>query len=140
MKSNSDIIVYSDGGARGNPGPGAYGFLIYDKDLNLLFKEGKAIGLTTNNAAEYVGVISAMKWLGHNIKSENIKIEFFLDSDLVVSQLSGRFKVKNENLRSLYFEMKELENSAHAEIKYSHIPREKNKEADKLVNMALDAA
>jgi len=135
---NIDLIVYSDGGARGNPGNAAYGFVIYNKDNEVVFKEGRTIGITTNNVAEYQGVINALKWMYNNWNKQEFKAQIYLDSLLVVSQLNGLYKVKHEGLRNLFFTVKELEGKLKAKITYSAIPREQNKEADKLVNLALD--
>lgn len=128
--------IFTDGGSRGNPGQAAYGFVI--KTDGKIIKRGfGAIGIATNNTAEYTAVIEALKLL----ESENTKDElnFFIDSLLVVSQLSGKFKVKNAAIRDLVVKVKELETSF-KKITYTHIPREQNKEADALVNLALDSA
>ncbi|OGH12519.1 MAG: hypothetical protein A2857_07000 [Candidatus Levybacteria bacterium RIFCSPHIGHO2_01_FULL_36_15] len=135
--NDKTFTVYTDGGARGNPGEAAYGFIVYDQNKNIIFREGKKIGISTNNTAEYMGVISALSWIKDNLKKID-KIEFLLDSELVAHQLTGKYKVKNENLRNLFFTVKDLENKVNSKIYYKPIEREKNKEADKLVNMALD--
>lgn len=137
MESNS-LKVFSDGGARGNPGPAASAFVVKDFQDNIIYKSGKTIGNTTNNIAEYTGVKMAMDWLVENNK-ENFKINFFLDSQLVVNQLKGLFKIKNENLRRLVLLIKQQEVKLKGQVTYQHIPREKNKEADLLVNKALDS-
>lgn len=135
----TDIQVYSDGGARGNPGPAAYGFVVLEKNGTVLFEQGKTIGISTNNIAEYSGVIAALTWIDTNISHETISsLEVFLDSELVARQLSGQYKVKNETLRNLFYTVKQKEQSIAVPIIYTSIPREKNKEADRLVNMALD--
>lgn len=133
-----DYIIYTDGGSRGNPGLSAYGFIIYDKNLKIIQEEGKPIGMSTNNVAEYMGVISALRWLLKNNRIENPIIQFYLDSTLVTNQMEGRFKIKNENLRNLYFTAKQLEEQIKGSMGYEAVRREKNKEADKLVNKALD--
>ncbi len=128
------LKINCDGGARGNPGPAAYGFVV--KDGPKLLKEGAGyIGKTTNNVAEYTAVVEALNWL----KKEKPKADltFFLDSQLVVSQLNGIFKVKDAKIRELVLKVRELE-SAFNKIMYYHIPREENKDADRLVNRALD--
>lgn len=128
------IEVYCDGGARGNPGPAAYGFVVKIEGQTIK-REGKTIGIATNNFAEYTAVIAALKWLAQDHKGEDLN--FFLDSKLVVLQLSGLYKIKSTRLRNLIFEIKAQENQF-GQIRYNYIPREKNKEADKLVNLALD--
>lgn len=138
MKSEEfAIVVYTDGGARGNPGEAAYGFVIID-NKKIIYKEGKRIGVATNNVAEYMGVIAALRWLNKNMNLQNKHIVFYLDSLLVASQLLETFKVKNENLRSLFFTIKELEEKMKGMVSYRAIKRENNKEADLLVNLALD--
>lgn len=128
--------IFTDGGSRGNPGQAAYGFIV--KDEGKIMKRGfSPIGITTNNVAEYTAVIEALKFL----QKENVtdELNFFIDSLLVVSQLSGKFKVKNAAIRDLVLKVKELE-ASFQKITYTHIPREQNKEADALVNLALDTA
>ena len=130
------IKVFTDGGARGNPGPAASAFVVY-KEGNEIHKESKYLGETTNNVAEYRGVIIALNWIKNNLKSEDIN--FFLDSELVVKQLKGIYKIKNENLLALAIEIKSLEQELGSVITYANIPRVKNKLADKLVNIELDS-
>lgn len=126
--------VFTDGGSRGNPGPAAYGFVV--KNGQEIIKEGfDTIGVATNNVAEYTAVIEALKFLSNSFKNQNL--DFFIDSELVVSQLNGKFKIKNAAIRDLIVKVKELEN-IFKKITYTHIPREKNREADALVNLALD--
>jgi ribonuclease HI len=140
MKEQFELTVYTDGGARGNPGPAAYGFVIYDPDGKTLFEEGKTIGNTTNNVAEYSGIAAALKWITENFQDEtkSVRVKVFLDSQLATMQLAGLWKIKNENLRNLYFSIKLLERKLGGSVTYSHVRREKNKEADRLVNLALD--
>lgn len=129
--------VFTDGGARGNPGPAAAGFLVYGDAGDLREKRGKYLGTKTNNEAEYLAVIEALAYLRG--KTSLAKIEFFLDSNLVVNQLNGIFKVKEARLRELLLQVRALEQSlTGATITYSYIPREKNFEADRLVNESLD--
>lgn len=137
MISNPDFIIYTDGGARGNPGEAAYGFVIYDGAKRELYKEGKYIGIDTNNVAEYTGVISALNYLLEQ-GSKDSRIQFYLDSQLVKSQLQGIWKIKNENLRNLFFTVKSLQEKLNATIEYEYIPREQNLVADFMVNEALD--
>jgi len=126
--------IFTDGGSRGNPGQAAYGFVVKEDDKTI--KKGfGAIGIATNNTAEYTAVIEALKFLENEKVSQ--ELNFFIDSLLVVSQLSGKFKVKNASIRDLVLKVKELE-ASFKKITYTHIPREENKEADALVNLALD--
>lgn len=127
--------INCDGGSRGNPGHAAYGFVV--KKDGKIVKEGYGyIGIATNNFAEYTALVEALKWLAVSAPEENL--EFNLDSQLVVSQLTGQYKVKNAIIKDLVSKVKELE-AKFTSISYKHIPREQNKEADALVNMALDA-
>lgn len=127
--------INCDGGSRGNPGHAAYGFVV--KKDGKIVKEGYGyIGIATNNFAEYTALVEALKWLAVNAPGENL--EFNLDSQLVVSQLTGLYKVKNAIIKDLVSKVKELE-AKFTSISYKHIPREQNRQADALVNMALDA-
>ncbi|MDO8639777.1 MAG: ribonuclease HI family protein [bacterium] len=133
------ISIYTDGGARGNPGPAAIGFFIKDENGQEVFSHGEKIGVATNNVAEYRAVISALSWVCQNKeKVKDSKVNFFLDSNLVCSQINGVFKIKNSNLRTLLYEVREKEAELKFTINYSFIPRERNEDADRLVNMALD--
>jgi len=137
MKKSLNYTIYADGGARGNPGPAAYGFVIYDEQGSKIYEEGRAIGKTTNNVAEYSAITAALKYV-LSIKYKVLSIKFFLDSQLAAEQLSGQWKIKNENLRNLFFTIKELEQNIGAKVTYSNVPREQNRQADRLVNAALD--
>lgn len=130
------ITIYTDGGSRGNPGEAAYGFVVC-QDGKELYKEGKRLGINTNNFAEYSAVIHALKHITRS-RQHVASIIFFLDSKLVVEQLTGHWKIKSESIRSLYHTVKTFELSLGIPITYKHIPREKNKEADRMVNLALD--
>ncbi len=134
------LNVFTDGGARGNPGPAAVGVYITNASGIKIHEIAKTIGIATNNVAEYQAVIEALTWISNNIKKENERspIHFFLDSELVVSQLNGLFKIKKPHLQTLFFEIRQKEALIDGVISYTHIPREKNKKADTLVNMALD--
>lgn len=132
------IKVFTDGGSRGNPGQASYGFVILDEKGKLIYEEGKYIGVTTNNVAEYSGVLEALKYVKKNLAHEALSIELFADSRLVVEQLSGRFKVKSPHLKPMIEQIKILA-FEFGGISYTHIPREKNFRADCLVNLALDS-
>ena len=137
----TNLYVFCDGGARGNPGPAAIGFLIKDNRGKVLVEKGRLIGRATNNVAEYMGVIEALKWIIKKQSNSQFSIlnsQFFLDSKLVVNQLNGLWKIKDAKLRNLVIQIKEMENQIKSKIFYQHIPREKNKEADKLLNQALN--
>lgn len=136
------LKIFTDGGARGNPGSAAVGVVIKNEQDQIIDKFGKTIGISTNNVAEYTGVIEALKFLlitnNKKLITNTEGIEFFLDSELVVSQLNGIFKVKNSNLKQLLIKVRELEGEIGGNVSYSSIPREKNRLADSLVNQALD--
>ncbi len=136
----NEIRIFTDGGSRGNPGQAAIGVYIEDSSGKKLAGIGKTIGEETNNVAEYKAVIEAFSWLAKHKETlpADVRILFFLDSLLVCSQMKGQWKIKDENLRSLYFTAKQKEESLGISVTYSHIPREKNKNADTLVNNALD--
>ncbi|MGE5298390.1 MAG: ribonuclease HI family protein [Acidobacteriaceae bacterium] len=129
------IIVFTDGGARGNPGPAAIGYVIYDKTkTEVLASLGEAIGEATNNQAEYKALIAALN-RGRELGADSA--ECFLDSELVVKQLHGSYKVREENLQKLIQEVFRAMGKF-KQVTFAHIPREKNHFADKLVNEALD--
>ena len=130
------LNIYTDGGARGNPGPAAAAIVV-EKDGKVIHKESKYLGRGTNNEAEYSGAILGLEWVSKNITGAE-KITFILDSQLVANQLSGKFKVKNENLRNRYFTAKTLEKKISVGIIYESVSRERNKIADFLVNKELD--
>jgi ribonuclease HI len=133
------LKVYSDGGSRGNPGPSACAY-IFIFGGKILHKESKFLGNKTNNEAEYYGLIIALEWLKKNLDKFNKidSINFYLDSELVVKQIKGIYKVKGNNLKPLYTKVKNLVNSLRFKISFISIPREKNKIADKLLNVEMD--
>lgn len=132
------LKINCDGGARGNPGPAACAFVVAG---DLQYKCGKYLGIATNNIAEYQAVIEALAWLITKIQDTRYKtqeISFFLDSNLVVNQINGLFKVKDAKLRELLLKVRELEAKISQSLTYSYVPREENREADRLVNETLD--
>ena len=137
---NNVLNVFTDGGARGNPGPSAIGVYITDQNGNQLAGFGKKIGIATNNVAEYKAVLEALSWIIENKERQEkfTKINFFLDSNLVCSQITGQFRVKDVRLKELFFLVRQKEQAVGAPILYKFIPREQNKKADEFVNMALD--
>lgn len=128
------IEIFCDGGSRGNPGLAAYGFVVKIEKATVAKGLG-VLGIATNNFAEYTAVIEALNWAQKNLKGKDLN--FYMDSQLVASQLSGLFKIKNAQIRELVFKVRTLETDF-GQITYTHIPREKNQEADSLVNQALD--
>ena len=135
----SKISIFTDGGSRGNPGPAALGVFIEDENHQELVKIGKTLGETTNNIAEYSAIIEGFNWALRNKEKLNIeKINFYMDSQLACSQLTGLFKVKNPTIREFVFEIRQKESALNVPIFYTHIPREENFKADFMVNLALD--
>jgi ribonuclease HI len=138
MTTTDKISIYSDGGSRGNPGPAAFAFVVY-KAGKIIYKNSKFLGKTTNNVAEYEGARHAVRWLKENEdKIKGFKINIFLDSQLVVKQLTGEYKIKNQKLIPLAREIKGLEREIENKIIFHFIKREKNKVADGLLNEKLD--
>ncbi len=129
------VQLYADGGSRGNPGPSALGYVMYDEDKSVLNRGSKYLGITTNNQAEYHALKAGLEWC----KEKHVKkIDVFMDSLLVVNQMKGVFKVRNRDLWPLHDAIKKL-TSNFEQISFSHVPRELNKAADAEVNKALDA-
>ncbi len=128
------VIIHSDGVSRGNPGLAAIGATIKDERGRLLASISQRIGRATNNQAEYRAVISGLE---KAIELGAKQIELKLDSQLVVRQVNGRYRVKNTALKPLYQRVKQLQGSLES-FTIAHIPREQNKEADRLANKALD--
>lgn len=129
------IVIHCDGASRGNPGNAAAAFVVLQEG-KVVYKSGKKLGLATNNQAEYCAVIEALNWLTRNNMTE-ISVKFILDSQLVVNQLKGNYKIKNQVLLKLALEVKKLEN-LFSKTEYVNVSREKNKIADTLVNQILD--
>ncbi|MDD4203126.1 MAG: ribonuclease HI family protein [Candidatus Omnitrophica bacterium] len=128
------LTIYTDGGSRGNPGPAAIGVAIFDDKGKVIKELSKTIGIATNNVAEYSALIYGLQEALF-LQAQEISVK--LDSEFVVKQLKGEYKVKNENIRPLYYIAKHLE-TMFSKITITHVPREKNKSADALVNKALD--
>lgn len=131
-----ELVIYTDGGAAGNPGPAAYAFIIY-RAGKILTKDGLFIGKSTNNFAEYSGVLAALNKIVDLKKAGKLagiaQITFKSDSSLMVNQLNGLFKVKNSAIRDFVFKIRTLENEIGLPISYKHIPREQNSRADSIV-------
>lgn len=132
------VTIFTDGASRGNPGPSSYGFAIYSSRGDILHQEGRYIGIATNNIAEYTAVIKALNYLKGSLNSTEVEIEIRADSNLVVQQLSGRFKIKTAHIKELIEKVKIMEPSF-KKVVYTHVPRSENKAADKLANLALDS-
>ena len=128
------IKTYTDGGARGNPGPAAIGIVIKDEDGKVLKKHAEYIGSTTNNQAEYKALIKALEIVKDFDPSE---VHCFLDSELVVKQMRQEYRVKDAGLQPLFIKAWNLAISL-GKVKFTHIPRTQNEEADEILNQELD--
>jgi ribonuclease HI len=128
------ITAFFDGGARSNPGPAGYGVYIVDDAGTVLAELHGSLGVATNNIAEYHGLIAALQWaIDHDVKSLKVKG----DSQLIIEQMRGNYKVKNEGLKPLYLKARMLVMQI-GDVAFEHVRREQNKEADRLSNVGMD--
>ena len=125
----------TDGGSRGNPGPAAYGYVLESEDGHVLDARGEAIGVATNNVAEYRGLIAGLE---KALELGVTDLEVVSDSELVVKQMEGDYKVKNETLRGLHDQAQDLARGLD-KVRYTAVRRAHNELADRLVNEALDS-
>ena len=139
-KKIEKVTIHSDGGSRGNPGPGAGGWFLKDESGNLIDFGGKYLGEVTNNIAEYEALLDSLKNLSKNFSpnEESISVDIFLDSELIVKQINGEYKVKDQNLKRKFDMVMKALNS-YNNYKVQHIARSENQQADKLVNIILDS-
>ena len=129
------ITAYFDGGSRGNPGPAGWGAYIVNDDGTVLAELSGALGVATNNVAEYNGLIAALQWAAdHDVTALSVKG----DSLLLVEQMRGNYKVKNEGLKPLHMRARMLVMQI-GNVSFAHVPREKNNDADRLSNVGMDA-
>ncbi|MBI2481968.1 MAG: ribonuclease HI family protein [Candidatus Vogelbacteria bacterium] len=135
------LIVNTDGGARGNPGPAGVGVVITSENGQVLKTISQGIGVATNNEAEYKAVILALETLKnmYGSKVHNYDIELRLDSELVQKQLTREYKVKEERLKVFFTQIVTLQLKDVPKVHFVHIPRTQNKIADRLANEAMDA-
>ena len=127
--------LFTDGGSRGNPGPAAYGFVLEAEDGTVLDARGEAIGIATNNVAEYSALVAGLE---RAVEAGVGELEVVSDSELLVKQMRGEYRVKNEALRDLSLEATRLARQI-GRVSYTAVRREHNELADKLVNEALDS-
>lgn len=128
------LIIHTDGGARGNPGPAGIGAVLENEDNEVVATISRYLGVATNNQAEYRAVLAAIE------KAKDLgaqEVEFYLDSELVVKQLNQEYKVRNKDLQPLFVKIYNL-TLQFKKASFKHVRREKNKEADKLANQAMD--
>ena len=133
------LIINCDGGSRGNPGPAAAAFVVGDSGKEI-HSQSKFLGTTTNNVAEYSAVIMALEWLSKEsgIMNQESGITFILDSELIVRQINGVYKVKDKKLKELHAHVAQLLKKIDKKISFENVLREKNEIADELVNIELD--
>jgi len=128
------ITAYFDGGARSNPGPAGYGVYIVDDAGTVLAELHGSLGIATNNVAEYNGLLAALQWaIDNNVTAITVKG----DSLLIIEQMRGNYKVKNEGLKPLHMKARMLVMQI-GNVKFEHVPRELNKDADRLSNVGMD--
>jgi ribonuclease HI len=130
------IVAYIDGGARGNPGPAGYGVRIQSADGTVLDELHGPLGIATNNVAEYNGLLAALRWAVENNVS---RVQIRADSELLVKQMRGEYKVKNPGLQPLYVRARLLVAELD-DVRFEHVRREFNAEADRLSNLGMDEA
>ena len=128
------VRLYTDGGARGNPGPAAYGYVLEKEDGTVLAAHGERIGVATNNVAEYRGLIAGLE---KAVELALREVDVISDSELLVKQMTGEYRVKNEALRELSLQASRLARQV-GNVSYRAVRREHNELADRLVNEALD--
>lgn len=135
------ITIFTDGGSRGNPGPAAVGAQILAADGTVVKEVSETIGNATNNYAEYMAVVRALQVVKEVFgkKTKEMQFELKLDSELVKKQLNGEYQIKEAGLVPLFIEIHNLRVAAFPNLTLTHVRRELNKEADRLVNEALDA-
>ena len=131
------ISIYTDGGARGNPGIAGFGLIVLDDQNREIFHQSKFLGIKTNNQAEYLGLIAALTWLKDH-QSDFTAINFYSDSQLMVRQITGLYKVKSPNLKPLFTAAQNLIGQIKPPIAFLDIRRGKNELADSLANQAMD--
>ncbi len=131
------LVVEADGGSRGNPGPAGYGAAVKDAETGQVLAEvAEAIGVATNNVAEYGGLVAGLRAVAAIDPTASVEVR--MDSKLVVEQMSGRWKIKHEGMRRLVDEARAVLPSQ--QVRYTWVPRERNAHADRLTNAAMDAA
>ena len=131
----TEVKLYTDGGSRGNPGPSALGYVVKDTQDSVVRTGSQYLGITTNNQAEYQAVRAGLKEC--SLVTNNI-VHVYLDSQLVANQMNGIYKIKNRELWPIHQSIKQMCEQHFHKVTFTHIPRELNKEADAMVNEALD--
>lgn len=130
------ITAYIDGGSRGNPGPAGFGVRLETSDGELIEELHESVGIATNNVAEYRGLLAALTWgLEHGHRAVHVRS----DSELLVKQMRGEYRVKHAGLQPLYEEARQLVGRI-GQVTFEHVRRERNRDADRLANLAMDEA
>ncbi len=129
--------IFCDGGSRGNPGPAAAAYVV-NKNGKTIYKQNKYLGIATNNEAEYQAALMAHRWAHKNIVDKGSEVQFIFDSELVTKQLKGIYKIKSKSLARYIIKIKKIVKEMPFSVSYTNVSREKNFEADKLVNQALN--
>ena len=133
------LSIYTDGGSRGNPGPSGFGVAVYDDKKNVVAQISKFVGIKTNNEAEYLALNEAISWVKDNLDRLVIdSVDFYSDSQLLVRQMQGKYKVKAPTITPLYRFATSLLSTMNLSYKFHEIPRELNSLADSLANRAMD--
>ncbi len=135
-----EFTIFADGGSRGNPGPAGSGAVVRDEKAKIIIEVSEFLGTTTNNVAEYTGILRALENLHAHLGDEDSKkarVTVKMDSMLVVKQMNGEYRIKHPNLVPLAARVKELRQHF-AKVSFAHVYREHNKEADALANKAMD--
>lgn len=141
----SQIVIFTDGGSRGNPGPAAIGIFVTTQNTpeetpEVVYQQGSFLGQSTNNEAEYEAILQSLTWLTAYLSTTSAEnVTWKLDSKLVVEQLNKNWKIKEDRLRLKAQECWQLLSALSVPYSLTHVPREQNKEADRLVNQALDS-
>jgi ribonuclease HI len=136
------LKVFTDGGARGNPGPAATGYVIHSPTGEQILSGGTFLGLATNNLAEYQAVLDALNEVILYKKNQNLEtldLAFHLDSLLVVNQLNGNYKIKNPQLKQKALQIQQLISQHKLKASFTHIPRAQNQQADSIYNQVIDS-
>jgi probable phosphoglycerate mutase len=130
------ITAYIDGGARGNPGPAGYGVHLQDPDGSVVGELHGGLGIATNNVAEYNGLLAALRWAAEH---GHTRVHIRADSELLVKQMRGEYRVKHEGLKPLFLQACALIRRI-GDVSFEHVRREHNKDADRLSNLGMDEA
>lgn len=134
-----EINIFTDGGSRGNPGISGYGVVILDENKKIIYQESKYLGIKTNNEAEYMALIASLEWVKNNQSFFSIhKVNFYADSQLMIRQLQGLYKVKAPTLLPLFCQSQQLLTQINLPHTFQDVRREYNEIADKLANKAMD--